>query len=533
MENFNYVSESVLDYLPAKADLTEEMAISTDIQARRYVNIVPPNTVLLGITSTSMNNISQFKISSPSEWLDLMNCNLVATVKNIVVPSSAKVNDILLDGKYALINRVSCTVGGVEVNTSNNNFSVHRNAKYLNEAFVNNYMSDALVLNPGNAKLQNVLADPTVPTAKSFYTNIANCPQNFVSSAGAAAGSATAKGQDAYGLLTITDSAQPASFGYQNSMIMTSAVQTVTIPIGDLVPLFNIDKYFPLFLVGEVILTIYWNSPTLAFFSDACAVDGTGNWSALANLSSYDLDDIKLSCDFLTCSDTLNNSYKVRALSPEGLNLPYDDWFVQTSNPFSYFPNSKRLMQVNISTTSMKSLLFYVQGQIESQQNAWSNSHFPYLGISQFQCNINNMNVPPNPLTNATDIVLYNNRSRGVINNQLSQFVANNPYILGRAEGETTLANADTATCLTAFMIYNNFEKIINENPQLLKNGADLKSGTSTITIYWCDNSDGGAVAQSIVKGALGDVKGTYTAYACCEFQRLFSIQNGKVQVIG
>lgn len=541
MESYNYQNETVIDYLPNKVDLNEQLAISSDIKNRRYVEIYPPNQSLAGISSTSMNNVSVFKISSPSEWLDCMNANIVATVNAVAIPSGSKGNAILLDGKFALINRVQCTVGGVEVCPANSQFSTHRNAKYLNEAFVENYLNDATFLNAGNAKLASVLKSSSVPTGTTLYGDLIKSPFNMVDGTGTVRH--TNQSIDAYGVLTAENgTALPAGFGYQNQYIRNTSSQTVTIPLGDLVSLFGIDKYFPLFAVGEVVLTISWNSPVLAFWSDSCNLntDTPPVFSSVAPLGSYALSDIKLSCDLLSCSDALNNAYKMKALSEEGINLVFDDWIVGTSNPFQFAAGSARQMKVELSTSSLKSILFYIQGQNENAQNAWSNSHFPYLGIQNFQCMVNNVNYPANPLSNCTDIVLYNNRGRGVINNQLSQFVANNPFVLGRAECQVTgnpsngsgSVQTDPATAVTAFMIYNNFERILNENPQLLKNGVDLKSGTSSVTIKWNENNDS-ANQANIVKGALGSANGQYSAYALCTYQRLFQIARGKVEIIG
>lgn len=542
MESYNYQNDTVIDYLPNKIDLTEQLAISSDIKARRYVEIYPPNQSLGTINSTSMNNVSVFKISSPSEWLDAMNANVIATVNDITLPANTHVNGILLDGKYALINRVQCTVSAVDVCASNSQFSMHRNAKYLNEAFVSNYLNDASVLNSGNAKLENVLTTSKVPTGATLYADLIQSPCNFVDgTVGAVVTNNTALSMDAYGVGTSAYTAQaPAGFGYKNQNSQKTSTQTVTFPLGELVSLFGIDKYFPLFLAGEIILTVSWNSPVMAFWSDSCLLTSATPpaYGGVSQISSYGLSDIKLTCDLITCSDALNNSYKMKALSNEGINLVYDDWIVGASDPSAFSAGARKQMKVELSTTSLKSMLFYIQGQNENAQNAWSNSHFPYLGIQNFQCVVNNVNYPPNPLSNCTDIVLYNNRGRGVLCNQLSQLVCNNPYVLGRAEcnvsyvsGSVVADNDDPATCVTAFMIYNNFERILNENPQLVKNGVDLKSGTSSIIVKWNDNND--STQGPIVKGALGATNGQYTAYALCTYQRMFMIANGKVEVVG
>ena len=271
-----------------------------------------------------------------------------------------------------------------------------------------------------------------------------------------------------------------------------------------------------------------------AFWSDSALLPvAPATVNTVVPLVDYKLSDIKLCCDMITCSDSLNNAYKMKAMGEDGINIVFDDWTVQSSGAVAFSANSAHQMQVNLSSSCVKSLLFYCQGSVETNQNAWSNSHFPYLGIQQFQTMLNNQNVPPNPLSSATDIMLYNNRGRGVIGNELSQFVANSPFVAGRAECSLT-AGAGIPTCLTAFMIYNNYEKIINENPNILKNGVDLKSGSSTITIKWTDNSDGAsASAAACVAPAIGGATGNYTAYAQCAYQRLLTISNGQVDIVG
>jgi hypothetical protein len=84
-------------------------------------------------------------------------------------------------------------------------------------------------------------------------------------------------------------------------------------------------------------------------------------------------------------------------------------------------------------------------------------------------------------------------------------------------------------------MIYNSYEKIINEDPQILKNGVDLKSGSSTITVKWSDNSDANSAnAIACLAPALsGNIANKYVANCLCVFQRLFSITEGQVQIHG
>lgn len=553
MENYDYQSETVVNYLPNKANLDEELMLSSDIKGRRYVELFPNSSAeVKGISSTAMNNVTVFKITSASEWLDLMNCNLVFNVGNVGIAAGQKANIIIPDGKYAFIQRLTCSINGVEVQLNTQDFNKHRNVKYLNEAFVSNYTSDALSMNPGNAKLVPVLNSSVPPTSTSFYGALNSSPANMAPQAGHAPGQFDINGVGTQDFAN----AVPGNFGYRYSSMPNQQLQTVTIPLSELVNLFAIEKYFPLLLCNDgILLNIYWASPTSAFFSDCGAyTTASGGTFVSSAITSYDVTNIKICCDMITMSETLNNAYKAKAQSSEGVNLVYDDFLVQTFSLPSGFGNTQRNFQAHLSTSSLKSLLFYQQAKnIQNTQNAWSNSNFAYLGVNGFQVMLNNTLYPPKPLNTPTEICLWNNRSKGVISNQISQFVSNCPWVYGLAETassgpQATAAGSvatDIASATTAFMIYSNYEKILNEG-NVLRNGIDLKSGNSTINVIWQENTDNGAAAVAIRTANLGltpqingngaapaNGSGLYNAYVLAQYQRLFTIRNGAVEVIG
>jgi hypothetical protein len=543
-DSYNYQNESILDYLPNKVDLEEQLLMSSDIRERRTVEILPPNQALPNISATSMNNVATFKINSTEEWIDCMNANLVFQVSSVIFPSGTDIsyNICVLDGRYSCIDRVTCTINGNSMVTQTSGFSLHRNAKYLNEAFIDNYVSDSYVLNPGNAKLCSVLKNSAPPTSQSFYNDLMLSPANFVKTATPS----SANLYDACGVITVQNvdaSTNVANgYGYRNSYQQDKGTQTVTIPLSELIGFFNIQKYLPLFLFGSggIDINVYFSSPVNAFFTDCgkytSATTPSASTYAPAPITSYSVSNIKMVVDFIQCSDVLNNSYKLKAQSPEGINLVFDDWIVQ-SNIVSNFSGGQQQMQCNLTTGSLKSLLFYQQSNTARQQNGWSNSNLCYLGLNNYSVTINNKQHPPTPLSSATDICLYNNRSRNVISNQLCNLVANNPYVFGRSEvGVTPMPGSanDFVPSVTAFMIYSNFEKILSENNQIIRNGADLKSGSSVITIKFSTNDDSSTTSPftKILKSVLGSSNGSYTQYALLEFQRLFRIANGRVEVI-
>ena len=538
MDNYNYQSETVIDFLPQKADLSEQLLLSSDVKERRYNEFIPINSQsVAGINSTGLNFVSQFRISSVSEWLDLQTANLCFTVGNIVLPAGSAANTVVLDGKYACIDKVTMQVGTSDVVSSNNAVNKHANIKHLNESFTANYLSDALLCG-GDAKLCSVLTSSAPPTSASFYGSLGASPQNLLPATNTGiAGSLTV---DVNGVLIPNVPARQVGYGYRNSSMQTKGMQSVSIPMAELVSFFAIDKYFPLFLSGEVLINIYWASPVTSFWSDVgvytAAVAGPPAVPASfvpSSISSYDVTGIKITADMLTCSESLNNSYRLKAMSEEGLNLVYDDILVLVGVP-TPFTGSQKTMSANLSTASLKSCLFYTQPVQNNVQNSWSNSHMAYLGLSGFSMNLNNKQTPQLPLQTPMDFAMFNLKNKGVNANQLSNFVSSNPYVFCASEVAPagTASNGDIVPAVTCFMVYSNFEKILNENMQIVRNGVNLKDGNSSIAVTWNENPDVGAIATAIREAVLG-AKNSYQPYLQCTYQRVLRFANGTVQPIG
>ncbi len=237
-----------------------------------------------------------------------------------------------------------------------------------------------------------------------------------------------------------------------------------------------------------------------------------------------------MTCDLLTVSSELNASFRLMAESEEGIMIPFDDYSVhQNTYPFS---GSARQLQAQLSAANVKSCLFYQQSNlVAGAQNAWSNSNFHYLGLNTFQIQAGNNMVPPQPLMTAEDILIYNSRSRGTIGNQLSSFVAQNPWVSHWSEvAPSTLAGLPSS--FTGFFVYTNFENIINEDGDVIRNGLNLKDANSTLTIKWQENSDPGSTADAIQASVLGALGGQYTAYALLCYQRVCMIKRGVVEII-
>jgi hypothetical protein len=138
-------------------------------------------------------------------------------------------------------------------------------------------------------------------------------------------------------------------------------------------------------------------------------------------------------------------------------------------------------------------------------------------------------------------ILAYNMRSRGAIHNQLSNCVANNPYVFYRAETAPSGYGADAAhavgplviaadipASITSFMIFNNFEKI-HEDIQVA-NGVSLASAGSMLSIKFTEDT---ANAASTAKAAAILGTGGYTMYAVMTYGKTLVFANGGIQVLG
>jgi hypothetical protein len=542
MQSYDYVATGIRDYLPNEVDLERDLLLTSEVLRREYVEINPPQNSVLGISSSSIGNVTEIKLSDPSRWVDTSTLCLMFDVGNLQVPTPTTgrtnyVNVCQLDGPFAVLNRMNVSVGGVNL-SSINELNKHMSARWLNGAMASHVMQEAQLYNPGCTKLVPVIQAPSQYVKSTYcYQQLANALSNFDIAGATSAGTKNAARTDVMGFPTATSQVDAdlvaSGFGYQNGFETDTTRQSVCIKIGDICPFFTQMRYLPLFLLKDVIFSFYYASPQQAFMTDLySSVTLDGSAPADVSITSYDITNIKMVCDLITCSDVLNNRYKMLAASEDGIILPFDDVAVQ-STAWSH-AKTERQFQCQLSTANLKSLLFYQQSQETQQsQKGWSNTNFHYLGINKYQLSCNNNNLPSNPLNRANEIMVYNNRSRGVIGNELSQFVCNNPYIAYGMEcaPSGTLDESVPAT-FVAFFIYSNFEKIINENPEILRNGLNLKDASSTITIKFCENQDTTPQASTIRTAVLGDDKGAYTCYAQMTYQRSLVLKNGMIELI-
>ena len=539
MDSLDFVQSSIVEYLPDEVDYSRPLALTNEVLRREYVEILPPNSKVGTISGSSLSNVVEIKLSDSGRWLDTDTATVSFSVGNIVLnaPSGGTTptncaNFICLDGPTACITRVAVSVGGVNLGNIND-FNKHSTAKWINNALADNVASDALTLNGGLLKWVS-LADPSnPPTSANWYGSLGSSPKSFTSTA-----VPNAKCQDGLGFLTPIQVNTPFTkqgCSYYNSFEKDQTSQRITIKLGDLCPFFKQARYLPLFLMKDVIIQIFFAPPQTAFCTDLCSIDtsGAGTFKSLNTISAYDVSSIKLSCDLVTCSDSLNNAYKMRALSEEGIMLPFDDVAVQQTK-YSYSGTSRQ-MQCNLSTNNLKSILFYLQSStVSSSQNCWSNSNFNYYGIQNFQLNINNNNQPANPLMSINDIQGYNLRSKGVVGNSLSNQLAQNYWI---AYGAECSPNSDAVTVddinagAVSFMIYANLEKVINENPNIISNGVNLRDASSTITIKYSENSD--ATGGTVWGRKLTMLGSDYNAYCQMTYQRALVLKNGVVEIMG
>jgi hypothetical protein len=320
----------------------------------------------------------------------------------------------------------------------------------------------------------------------------------------------------------------------------------------------------PLFLTKEVVIELFFATPSETFVSDICANADAGDAAGVkpiaftagaagtlavpgtsSTIVSYAVTNLKLCCDLVTCADEVNDTYKMKAASSEGLMIMYDDYAVgQKTVPGPWQNGATQTHQAILSTSNLKSMLFFRQSDlVATSQNGWCNSNYMYLGIQNFTCTINNTNMPPNPLMAPQSILAYNMRSRGALHNQLSNCVANNPYVFYRAEtapsgyGDTAatavgplVINADIPASITSFMIFNNFEKI-HEDIQVA-NGVSLASAGSMLSIKFTEDS-GPAGGSAALKATAILGTGGYTMYAVMTYGKTLVFANGGIQVLG
>jgi hypothetical protein len=553
MEDINFQNSTIADYLPYQANWSNEIRLSADVKRRETVEIIPAVSSVNNISSTNSGNQTEIKIADSMRALDCDSSYLEFYVGgvNIPAPAGGNTNLVVLDGPFAPISRLTLSVHGMNISGSVTEFNKHATARFINQAMTQNVANDWLSLNAGAVKflplIQNIGSQPT---CTNFYGFLGVCPQNMIPKD---ASTATAANYDGLGFVT----PQANGIGllgtngnlYKSYLEPNNSSQKCVIPLKELHGFFATSKYLPLFLLDDVILTIQWASPQSVFMSD-CGVPKAraagppivGAYNLSSSLSSYSVTNIKVVADLVTLSDSLVNTYKMMSQSEEGFLIPYDDWSVQS---FSYTSSySSRVFQVQQSTSNLKSVLFYQQPKtIQSSQANWSNSHFPYLGITNFSMLANNTNIPNNPLNSFTDMIAYSQRSRGTLDNPLAQFLANNMWVSGYSESAPTQnagggndgAGTDIPACLTSFLLYFNLEKILNEPVEVVANGLDLKSGSSTLTLKWNEFTNDNVLnpASTIKYNNLLGADRQYTVYCQMTFARAILLNNGQVKQLG
>jgi hypothetical protein len=460
-----------------------------------------------------------------------------------------------------MIARCNVYVGGQQINGGTvNNLNKVLSAVQLNSGSIASYCSDEANLTGGNERLKCVLQSEDTPTVGSMIKTLCDSPYNFLNGAvkpdGTAVGAGTVAAQvfatDALGFYTIPPNTSTKMadgtagnnyYGYSNVNFTSAGKQTVCIPLSTLHPIFDSPEMLPLFLCKEVVLEIFFASPQQTFYSDLSLVGtapaGDGSTHAIAgapqNIVSYSITNMKVCADLVSCSDELNDLYKLKASSSEGLIIAYDDYAISTKS-CTYSAGGPQAHQAILSTNNLKSMIFFRQAdKVASAQNAWSNSNYMYAGIGNWVSTINNTNIPSNPLSSPNAILAYNMRSRSAIHNQLSNCIANHPYVFGKAETVPTaigintitpamyLANVPTA--LTSFMIFNNYEKIHDEEIDV-GNGVSLASAGSMIAVRYNEDQGAGADAKNVEFGA-------YTMYLLLTYGKALIFADGTVQVRG
>ena len=557
--DLSYVSKSILNVLPGAIDLTKEIKYSSYVTRRDYVEVYPVVQPPLAITSSNLGSATRIVLSDPARWMDKRSAVLEFDLGGLVVPANTFGNVAMLDGPASMIARCNVYVGGQQINGGTvNNLNKVLSAVQLNSGSIASYCSDEANLTGGNERLKCVLQGQDTPTVGSMIQTLCNSPYNFLNGAvkpdGTAVGAGTVAAQvfatDALGFYTIPpdDTTKPATgtagenyYGYSNVNFTSAGKQTICIPLSTLHPIFDSPEMLPLFLAKEVVLEIFFSSPQQTFYSDLSLVgtaSGAGNVAiagAPQNIVSYSITNMKVCADLVSCSDELNDLYKLKASSSEGLIIAYDDYAISTKS-CTYSAGGPQAHQAILSTNNLKSMIFFRQAdKVASAQNAWSNSNYMYAGIGNWVSTINNTNIPSNPLSSPNAILAYNMRSRSAIHNQLSNCIANHPYVFGKAETVPTAIGINTTTpamylanvptALTSFMIFNNYEKIHDEEIDV-GNGVSLSSAGSMIAVRYNEDQGAGADAKNGEFGA-------YTMYLLLTYGKALIFADGTVQVRG
>lgn len=534
--DLSYVSKSILNVMPDAIDLSKEIKYSSYVTKREYVEVFPSNAgSTITVTSSNLGSSAKIILADPSRWLDKRSGCLVMDIGGLAIGNVAnnKCNFAVLDGPCAMINKVNVYVNGQMLHSGSiSNFNKIATALQINNGSIASYVSDESALTGGCEKLKNVLLNPTLgcPESTSWYSQIANSPYNFVP-----ARVDDPALFDVLGFLTGQGTHNPQSAaataaGYAQSIKLyeDNTNQTISIPLSTLSSFFDAYEMLPLFITREVIIELFWASPTQTFVSDYRAA--TALASAPLTFTSYTINNLRVCCDLVTCSDEINDLYRLKAASSEGIIIPYDDIAVSAIST-TFGAGTNHTQQAVLSTSNLKSLLYFRQGDnVHSSQQGWSNSNYCYLGCTNFSVKINNTLTPQTPLVSPQAILTYNMKNRASLNNQLSNCIANNPYVFYRAECIPTVAGAtaaDIPASLTSFMIYNNFEKIFEEID--VGNGVSLANAGSQITVQYTDDSFSKFKADKLLGGAGNN----YTSYMVMTYGKAIIFADGTTQIRG
>jgi len=423
----------------------------------------------------------------------------------------------------------------------------------INNGSIASYTSDDATLTGGNERLKAVLLNTDTPSCAQLNRALTDSPYNFLAGNANVAVGTQLFATDALGFCTIPLVPKLAnglvannSYGYSNINSVNAGTQTICIPLSVLHPFFDSDTMIPLSICNQIVIEIFWASPQQAFCSDITSAAGTAaaNGTApvsgpLVGITSYQIKNLKISCDLVTCADEINDLYKLKAASSEGLIMPYDDYAMSTKS-MTWSSGASQVHQAILSTANLKSMIMFRQSNaVANGQNAWSNSNYMYSGIQGYTTTINNSNLPQNPLNTQNAMLAFNMRSRSSTNNQLSNCLANNSYVFGKCETVATpLTNAAAGNItanytsiapagLCSFMIYNNYEKIHEDID--VGNGLNLQSSGSMLSVKYLEDQ-GGAGDPAGLKAAQF---GPYTLYLLMRYGKALVFADGAIQVRG
>ena len=553
--DLSYVSKTILNVLPSEIDLTKEIKFSSYVTRREYVEVFPVTAPPASYTNSNLGTSIRIVLADPGRWLDKRSAVLSLDIGNITLPATSTARFACLDGPASCISRCNVYVGGQQINSGTiNNLNKIASAIQINEGSIASYLSDESTLTGGNVKLQSILKSGDTPTASSFYQSVCDSPYNFIVNAvNLQANPATMWTTDALGTVVVpgvklpTGAGQQGYYGYSDQNHASAGQQTICIPLSVLHPFFNSFEMLPLYLCKEIVLELFFAPPQTTFVSDCCLTASPGvapvagasdaTIAASTPIVSYSVTNVKVCCDLVSCSSELDDQYKLRAASSEGLIIPYDDYYVSSKTITAFQAGGSVNHQAVLSTNNLKSMLFFRQSDnVSTSQNGWSNSNYMYMGIQNFTTTVNNTNIPQNPLSSATSILAYNMRSRGAIHNQLSNCIANDPYVFGRCEvisPNTTQRTpgiwyADTPSSLSSFMIYNNYQKIHEDID--VGNGISLSTAGSMLSVKYTEDNNAIATAKAIKYLGVG---GSYSLYMVMCYGKALIFADGTIQVKG